>query len=315
MRAGRGRVAGARLALVLFIMLAWATCFVVIKAFLGGTTPLFFAALRALPAGAALLLTAQLTHQPAPSGAVWGWILLLGITNVALGFGGMFLGTDRLAPGFAAVLNNSQPLMAVALAIPVLHERPSAANVGGLLLGFAGVVVMTAPALARPSASSAGPWLILSSAFGLAVATVIVKHVSRRADVLAVSAWQFVLGGLILLVAAAATENLGATTWTPTFLIGLGYLSFIGTALTFLLWFLLIREGEVSRLTAYNFLVPVFGLALGILLYREGVGWAEAIGILLTVGGVVLVSLPRPPGPRDGSCDPRTSEAPGESGR
>lgn len=288
----RPLVRGARLALIVFITLVWATCYAVIKIGLRETTPLFFAALRALPAGVILLVVAGLTRRPLPSGSAWGWIALLGFFNVTLGFGGMFLGTERLTTGVAAVLNNSQPLIVAVLAALLLRERLTATKVGGLLLGFAGVSLITAPLVISRGGGSLGPWFILASALGLSVASVIVKYISDRSDVLSVTAWQFIIGGLTLLAAAIATEDLTITVWTPGFLLGLGYLTLIGTALTFLLWFALIREGEVSRITTYTFLVPVFGVVVGLLLFQEPVGWLEGIGILLALAGVGAVSVP-----------------------
>ncbi|MDI6772320.1 MAG: DMT family transporter [bacterium] len=142
------------------------------------------------------------------------------------------------------------------------------------------------------SRQSSGVWLLLASALGLSAASVLVKYISDRGDVLSVTAWQFILGGLVLLASAIAPEDLSATVWTPRFLLGLSYLSLIGTALTFLLWFVLIREDEVSRISTFNFLVPVFGLALGALLYQETVGWVVGAGILVTLAGLAIVSLP-----------------------
>lgn len=294
-----------RSALAVVIMLVWATCYVVIKAGLRQTTPLFFAALRALPAGVVLLLVARLFRRPAPSASGWGWIALLALFNVALGFGGMFLGVGLLTTGIAAVLNNSQPLVVAVLAALLLRERLGWLKGSGLLLGFAGVTLITAPYLNRTGGDPLGPWFILTSALGLAAGSVIVKAISPSSDILSVTAWQFVGGGLLLLGAAARTEDLSATVWSPGFLASLAYLTLIGTALTFLLWFFLIQKDEVSRLTTYNFLVPVFGLVLGIVFYREVVSWVLGVGVLVTLVGVLLVSLPaRPARGRTASAKP-----------
>jgi probable blue pigment (indigoidine) exporter len=106
-----------------------------------------------------------------------------------------------------------------------------------------------------------------------------------------VTAWQFVIGGVLLLMIAIATEDLSATRWTTSFVSGLAYLTLVGTALTFLLWFRLLQDSEVSRLSTYNFLVPVFGVALGVLLLGEVIRWMTGIGVLLVLVGVLVVSL------------------------
>jgi drug/metabolite transporter (DMT)-like permease len=66
-----------------------------------------------------------------------------------------------------------------------------------------------------------------------------------------------------------------------------------------LLWFWLLTHGEATRASAWYFLVPVFGLALGALLLGERFGPAALGGLALILAGVGLGSgalrLPRVP--------------------
>ena len=97
---------------MLWITAAWGACFVAIEWGLRDAPLLWFAALRALIAGAALLALGAALHRPVPRGwRAWGLITVLGLVNVTVAFAAMFGGVAGGATGTAAVLANAQPLL------------------------------------------------------------------------------------------------------------------------------------------------------------------------------------------------------------
>ena len=73
---------------------------------------LWFAALRSLGAGAALLVLASIQHRPTPRDRqAWSLITVLGVTNSSIAFAAMFVGVAGVATGTAAVLADAQPLL------------------------------------------------------------------------------------------------------------------------------------------------------------------------------------------------------------
>lgn len=105
---------------------------------------------------------------------------------------------------------------------------------------------------------------------------------------LPVTAWQFVLGGLPLLMVSAVVARGAVLTWSGTFVSLFLFLTLVGTSAATALWFWLVQDDEVGRLTLQLFLVPVLGLLFAMAFFREAIGTLEAAGILLVVLGISL---------------------------
>ena len=104
---------------------------------------LWFAALRAIVAGAALLAVAGVQRRPVPSGGrVWGLITVLGLVNVTVAFAAMFGG---VATGTAAALANAQPLLIVLPAWWFYGQAVSGRTAAALVIGFVGLVLVAVP--------------------------------------------------------------------------------------------------------------------------------------------------------------------------
>jgi drug/metabolite transporter (DMT)-like permease len=111
----------ARLFLVFFL---WALCFPLIEVGRVDVSPLRFATMRAILAGAVLLGTAVILRKPWPrTRRVWLKIAWIGFGATSLGFWGMFEAGRWVAPGLATVLAHTQPLIAAVLAVIFLRER------------------------------------------------------------------------------------------------------------------------------------------------------------------------------------------------
>jgi probable blue pigment (indigoidine) exporter len=124
-----------RAALTAFTPMVWGTTYVVTTEFLPQGHPLFAGLLRALPAG----LIALAITRTLPRGAWWGKAAALGVLNIGLCFPLLFIAAERLPGGVAATLAAAQPLIVAALAVPVLHERPSAWRIAWGVAGVVGV--------------------------------------------------------------------------------------------------------------------------------------------------------------------------------
>lgn len=282
----------ARIGLALGVSVIYATCYVAIKAGLPFAPPLRFGGLRLLIAGAALLGLVWVRHEPLlPPRRVWPWLLTLALTAGTATYGAMFLSPGLAGAGIASVLGNAQPLFAVVLAAAFLGEHVTRAKLVALVFGLAGVLAIAYPALTGPSALALwGALLALGASVGSAIGSVIIKRVGSSSPLMTLTAWALLLGSLPLLGGSAVVERSTRTTWNPTFIALLLFLALAGTSLTTALWYWLLQQDEVGRLTLFLFLVPIVGLALAARFFNERLDPVEGLGVALTIVGIGAVA-------------------------
>lgn len=268
----------------------YAICFVAIRVGLAYAPPLAFAALRVLLAAIALLAVAWWRGQP-----IWiprrYWLTLLGLTlsSGIIGYGTMFLSPGSAGAGIASVLGNTQPLVVIVFAAIFLHERLTWQKVAALGAGIVGVIFISAAALESTStAGLVGALLALASAVAFGASTILVARLTPDAPLLALTAWQFLLASLPLAGLSLMLERQPTQLGNPVFLADVAMLALFGTALTTSVWYWLVQRDDAGRLSLLLFLVPLLGVGLAMLTLGERIGWREGVGIILTVGGVLL---------------------------
>ncbi len=270
---------------MLWITAAWAGCFVAIEWGLRDAPLLWYAALRALLAGAALVGLAAAQRRPEPAAARdWAWITVLGLVNVTVAFAAMFAGVDSGATGTAAVFANAQPLLILLPAWWLYGEKLSARTSAALALGFIGLVLV-----AVPGGGGSGAGLSLVSAAAVTAGTLLSRRLGDL-DVVVFTGWHLLVGGGVLAAIAALVEGPAVIAWTPRFMFALLFLALVGTAATTVAWFVEARHTRLDALTAWTFLTPVVGIALGIALLGERpTGWTAAgLGAVLAAMWIVL---------------------------
>ncbi|MGZ4438273.1 MAG: DMT family transporter, partial [Nocardioidaceae bacterium] len=198
-----------------------------------------------------------------------------------------------LPSGLAAVLIYLQPVLTGVLAAPLLGESLGVTKLVGLLLGFAGIVVVSAGALEGHVSLAGVGWAVAGAAVW-SLGTIAFKRTQVRPD--PVDPWwavalSFLVGGVALCVLGLLVEP-GELTWTAEFGVALAYSSLVGTALAWALWFGLVSAGEASRASSYIFFVPVVSLVVGALLLHEQVGLSLLAGGALVIAGVYLANRP-----------------------
>lgn len=277
---------------VALLVLAWASTFAAIEVGLAHCPPLLFAGLRSLVGAAAMAPLAWRWRMPARLRSAWPTYAALAVLNVTLFLGLQTVALRYLPSGTAAVLIYLQPVLVGLLAWPLLGERLTGAKLVGLLLGFGGVVAVSAGSL-QAHLPARGVVAALLSALAWALGTIYVK---RHEDTVT-SGWaitvQFLVGGVVLGGAGLVVEDPADISWTPAMWAGLGYAGLVGTALAWALWFRLIRAGEASRAAAYIFFVPVTALAIGVVLFGETLTGPMVAGAALVVTGIYLVNRTR----------------------
>ena len=259
---------------MVFVTFAWGACFIAIRWGLRDAPLLWFAALRGIVAGVALIAAGRLQGRHGPQGAGgWSLVAALAAINVTVAFAAMFAGVAGLATGTAAVLANAQPLLILGPAWLFFGEPIAPRAALGAALGLAGLVIV-----AVPGGGGSGAGLSLASAAAITAGTLLARRL-HSLDLVMASGWHFLIGGTILAGWAAGVEGSPDITWTPRFIAVLAFLAIVGTAASFLIWFEETLRCPLGMLAAWTFLVPVVGTGLAaILLHEVPTGWT-AIGV------------------------------------
>jgi O-acetylserine/cysteine efflux transporter len=278
----------AQVAAVVLLVLAWGSTFAAVKVGLDSAPPILFGGIRSVLGGAVMVVLAfARSGRPTLSGT-WPAYALLTLLNVVLFFSLQTLAILELPSGLAAVLIYLQPVLVGVLAAPLLGERLTASKVAGLLLGFAGIVVVSAGAFSG-HASLLGVAYAVVGALVWALGTISFKRYAETVDSWWAVAIPFLAGGVVLTAGGAAVEG-AHITWSGEFVVAFAYASLVGTALSWSLWFGLVSSGEAGRAAAYIFFVPLISLVIGAVFLHESLGPSLLAGAALVIVGVYLVN-------------------------
>jgi drug/metabolite transporter (DMT)-like permease len=278
---------------VLYIVL-WASAFVPSRVIATGAPPLWVLSVRFLFAGALLLLIARGRGMRLPRDArTWGFAVAYGVLANAMSLGLNYEALRHLSSGMGAVIASTNPLLLAVLAPFLLGERLTARKAVGLSLGFAGVLISMQ---ARAASSTARPADVLIAAAGVlahVVSTIMFKRMRTTTHPLVVNAISLVAAGIAMLPCAAALEGAPHVILTPQLVVSVAYLVGVLSIGATLLWFWLLTHGEASRVSAFYFLTPLFGVAAGALVLDEQVFALDGIGLLVVVVGIALATRSR----------------------
>jgi probable blue pigment (indigoidine) exporter len=267
--------------------MSWGTTYVVTTHLLPADRPLLAGLLRALPAG--LLLLAISRELP---GRAWlPKAATLGILNIGLFFALLFLAAERLPGGVAATVGAIQPLLVALLAWPLLGERAERVRVGAAVAGAAGVALLVLRAGAH--LDTVGLLAALGATLSMTFGTLLTKRWGRPGGLLAFTAWQLIAGALVLLPATALIEG-APPAITSANALGFAYLTLVGTAGAYVLWFWGLGRMPAAAAAMLPLLSPVVALVVGVAFDGEAMTAAQLGGAALVLAAV-LTSVARTP--------------------
>jgi probable blue pigment (indigoidine) exporter len=270
----------------------WGTTYLVTTQLLPADRPLLAAVLRALPAG--ILLVAATRRLPAGS---WWWrAAVLGALNIGAFFALLFVAAYRLPGGVAATIVSAQPLLVAGLSWRLLGERASRRLLLAGAAGVLGVGLLVLRADATPD--GVGVAAAFGAAAVMATGIVLGKRWPSPAPVLATTGWQLVAGGLVVLPVALVVEGAPPASPGAAALAGYAYLTIVGAAVAYPLWFRGIRALSATSVTFLALLSPLVATGLDWIVLGRHVTLPQAAGGVIVMGSVVAAQLWRSPGRR-----------------
>ncbi|MGB3276932.1 MAG: EamA family transporter [Castellaniella sp.] len=259
----------------------WGSTYIVTTECLPGFSPMTVALLRALPAGLLLLLIVRRL----PTGIWWLRSLVLSALNISIFLSLLFVAAYRLPGGVAATVSAIQPLLVALLAPALLGSPLRPASLIAALTGLGGValLVLTPDATLDGLGIAAG----LAGAASMALGNLLARRWQTSVPMLTMTAWQLSLGGLMLIPLVLAFDPAPPAP-TPVNGLGLAWLSLIGAALTYALWFRGIGRLSPVLVSSLLFLSPLTAVLLGWLFLGQALTPPQIAGVVVVAGSLWL---------------------------
>lgn len=266
----------------------WGASFLFIKVAVDDLPPLLIALARCALGATVLLAVLAVRREGLPrSPRVWGHLAVVALLANAVPFTLFAAAEQHISSVLAGLWNATTPLLTLAVVVVALpQERPTAARVGGLLIGFLGVVVVLGPWQGVGGAQLAGQLMCLGATTGYGLAFPYLRRTlsGRPESALSMSAGQLLCATAMLAVAAPLAGPVdGVGIDTAGSMLALGAL---GTGLAYVLNFTIIRRAGATIASTVTYVIPLFSTALGIVVLGERPTWNEALGALVVLAGV-----------------------------
>jgi drug/metabolite transporter (DMT)-like permease len=275
------------------VCLIWGTTYLGIRISLESIPPALMAGFRWTIAGGLLLLYLRARGDSLPPRSRWGGIVLLGFLLLGLGNGGVVFAEQWVPSGLAAVMVASSPFwMSGVEACLRDGERLTGRVVAGLLIGFAGIVILVWPDLTVGSAGGHFLWGVVAlqiASFGWALGSSYSRRHARQDNVLASTACQMLAGGAIMLVAGTVRGEWNDLFFTTRTAVALAYLSTLGAIGGFVAYSFALRHLPVSFVSLYAYINPIIAVGLGVVLLDEPFTSRMATSAALVFAGVAVV--------------------------
>jgi drug/metabolite transporter (DMT)-like permease len=201
----------------------------------------------------------------------------------------LFITEQKVPIGLTSLIIASVPLWVLLLRLAV-RERPDTIASLGLVVGFAGIVL-----LVHPSGSSGSlGYLLLTvlAAFMWALGSFLSPRMAVPRDALVATGYEMLVGGLALLVIGLATTKpaeLDPASWSGRSIFGLVYLILFGSIVGYTAYAWLLANAPLGQVSTYAYVNPVVAIALGVIVLDESVTIRIAAGALLILIAVAIV--------------------------
>ena len=160
----------------------------------------------------------------------------------------------------------------------------------GLLVGFAGAMVVNLPASSLDLGFSfvGEGFLLISSLMG-ALGSIMAKELSADNHPFLVTAYPMLFGSILLIGTGSIASGFGSVIFGWKSLLMLLYLAF-ASATAFSIWYSILKYNQPGEVAVYRFLIPIWGTLLSALFLKEPIGLSTAAALLMVSVGIGLVN-------------------------
>ncbi len=278
------------------VYLIWGSTYLGIKFAIETLPPFLMGGGRFLMAGAVLTIWALLSGEERPARAHWISAALIGGLLFLGGNGGVVWAEQYIPSGLTALLVATEPLWVVLINwVRPRGTSPSGKTMIGLLIGFAGIWLLTgSTGLAGSGGRSIlGAVVVIAAAFSWALGSLYTQRARLPASPLLASGMQMVMGGALLTLAGTFSgewARLASSSVSALSISAFVYLIIFGSIIAFTAYSWLLRTVSPTRAATYAYVNPVVAVILGWALAGEPLTTRVMLAAGVIVGSVVLIN-------------------------
>ena len=215
----------------------------------------------------------------------------MALVNIVIPFTLITTAERSVDSAIAAIINGAVPLIVILLAALVLHDEPiTLGRLIGLLVGYAGVIVIVSPGLATSTGSEiSGELALVGSTISYGIGAVYTRHTMRGLRPMIPAFFQVGFAFVIVAVLALVNERPFAVSWNGDALFAVAWLGIFGSGAAYLLNFRLLARIGATRTSILAYFLPLVGIFSGALMFREQINQVVLFGTAMVLSGIALV--------------------------
>jgi drug/metabolite transporter (DMT)-like permease len=288
----RGKIIAAFAALYII----WGSTYLAIVYAIETIPPLLMAGVRFLIAGSILYGVSLLRSPRRPTRAEWKSQAIIGACLVLGGNGAVVFAEQMVPSGIAALLVAVTPCWMVLLDWKWNHSRrPGGRTIIGLLLGVAGIALLTGPDLfTGEGLHPLGVAILMCGSLAWSVGSIYSKRAPAPPAALLAVGMQMLCGGVMLLAAGVVTgepARLDIAGIKLTSILAFIYLIIFGAIIAYSCYIWLLRVVSPASVSTYSYVNPVVAVILGWWLANEELSLRMVLAAAVIIAGVVLITI------------------------
>lgn len=265
----------------------WASASVATKIGLLSAQPLTIANLRFFIAGFLMLLGAHVFRKyRLPERDEWLPLLIYGLLNVTIYLGLYIVAMQELSAGVGSLAPAINPLMISILSAYWVKRKVKQTEWMGLLLGFFGVAIVIYPLIKESYVTLWGMTLMFFSLLAYSIGTVYYSSRTWRLPILAINAWQVLLGGICLLPFTFTMTDFSRNHFDHNYWVSVSWLVVVSIGAV-QMWLYLLKINPIKA-ALWLYLCPTFGFIYAKLLLNEPITAYTVVGTLIVIVGLYI---------------------------
>lgn len=253
---------------------------------------ILYAGIRFFISGIVVFVVDMLKHKKTPVVQKGNRlnVLLIGLSYTFLQYIFFYIGLSYTTGAAGSVVNSASVFIAIVLAHFVYpDDKFNFKKIAGCIIGFSGVILACFANDGAVKISFYGEGFVLIAGIFFVIGSIINKKASQIDNNFIVTAYNLIIGGSLMILTGILGYN-GEITVTFPGVIVLVYLVLV-SSVGFTLWSALLRNYPISKLSVYNFVIPVSGTMLSGLLLKENVfAWQYVVALFLVSLGIYIVN-------------------------